>query len=159
MSRNGSFQHDDCDKSFDEAWKMNAHKKNHNKYLCDHCDKMFKYQDINTKHIKISHENMKLYCHYFNNEKVCPFDEECVFLHEDSGICKYGAACERDLCMFQHVEVDNSDTNEDVEDILIDEDNDEPVDVIQVNQAAAQLMLSSLNVMCVTSRLLVSLTL
>ena len=50
----------------------------------------------------ISHKNVKLYCHYFNNRRTCPYDEECLFLHEFAGICKFGGLCERILCMFEH---------------------------------------------------------
>ena len=39
-----------------------------------------------------------------NYEKDCPFDDNCIFVHEESGTCKYGKSCERNLCMFQHVE-------------------------------------------------------
>ena len=37
--------------------------------------------------------------------KTCPFDKECVFLHEDADNCKYGESCERILCMFKHKSV------------------------------------------------------
>ena len=64
---------DVCKKIFDEEWKLNAPKKNHNTYKCDQCDRIFSSQDIKQKHKEIFHENVKLYCHYFNNEKDCPF--------------------------------------------------------------------------------------
>ena len=54
------------------------------------------------KHVKITHENFKMYCHYFNNKKTCPYNEECVFLHEEAKLCNYGYLCERMLCMFKH---------------------------------------------------------
>ena len=69
------------------------------------------------KHIKIVHENVKLYCTYFNNQQECPHDQECVFLHEESEMCRYGKGCERNNCMFKH----NSATSEDAAD---DEDNE-----------------------------------
>ena len=84
------FQCDECERNFKEEWKLNAHIKSHEKYSCDHCDKRFKFQDIRDKHVKIAHESLKIYCHYFNNSKTCPFDIECVFLHEDAKICDYG---------------------------------------------------------------------
>ena len=52
--------------------------------------------------MQISHENFNIYCHFFTDEKTCPYDVECVFLHEDSAKCKYGDACERLYCMFKH---------------------------------------------------------
>ena len=99
--------------------------KNHKKYSCDQCDKTFKYEDTKEKHIKISHENLKIYCHYYNNEKECPFDDDCVYLHEDSVDCKYGDLCERDMCMFKHESCDEiNEREEDNDDEYDDEDGD-----------------------------------
>ena len=42
------------------------------------------------KHVYISNENMKIYCHFFNNEKTCPYENECIFLHDVAGLCRYG---------------------------------------------------------------------
>ena len=75
---------------------------------CEQCNKT-KYQDILSKHIKIAHEKVNIYCHYFNNMKTCPFNEECIFLHEDSSKCKYGKACERMYCMFKHCDEEKED--------------------------------------------------
>ena len=96
------FECDKCNKEFDREWKMHAHLKTHKKYECDQCDKSFDYQDIKKKHVLIVHENTKLYCHFFNNDKTCPYDERCVFLHEVSKFCRYGEMCERELCMYRH---------------------------------------------------------
>ena len=114
--------------NFKEEWKLNAHLKSHEKYSCDHCDKRFKFQDIKDKHVKIAHESLKIYCHYFNNSKTCPFDNECVFLHEDAKICKYGAQCERNHCMFKHesdTDNDNDENDDNEEDGVDDEEYDE----------------------------------
>ena len=116
------FQCDKCERSFEEEWKLNAHIKSHKSYPCDQCDKTFKYQETKEKHTKITHENVKLFCHYFNNDLECPFDEECIFLHEDSPVCKYGELCERTNCMFKHQSAtgesdDADDDSEDVEDV------------------------------------------
>ena len=70
-SKDDSFQCNECDKFFDEEWKLNAHKKNHHKQSCDHCDKTFKCEEVKLKHIRIAHENLQLFCHFFNNCKVC----------------------------------------------------------------------------------------
>ena len=61
-----------CDKRFSEEWKLNAHMKSHKKYPCDKCEKTFRYESLKEKHIKIKHEQVKLYCHFFNNKKNCP---------------------------------------------------------------------------------------
>ena len=124
---NAKLRCDECERTFDEDWKLNAHMKTHKKYTCDQCDKAYKFQDILEKHVKIVHENVKLFCTYFNNQLECPYAQECVFLHEDSEMCKFGKGCERNNCMFMH----NSDTNKDVvdEEIVnvnnITEDDDE----------------------------------
>ena len=59
----------------------------------------------------ITHENFRIYCHFYNNEKTCPYDQECVFLHEESQICKYGTMCERNYCMFKHEKEEESDVS------------------------------------------------
>ena len=101
-SKTRVFKCDHCDSEFKEKWKMNAHLKKHEKHKCEQCEKSFKYLDLKKKHILISHENVKLYCHFFNNDKTCPFDETCIFLHEDARFCKYDGICERNFCMFKH---------------------------------------------------------
>ena len=116
---------DKCRKEFDEEWKLNSHLKVCKVNKCDQCDKSFKYIEIKKKHVQISHENFKIYCHFFNNEKTCPYDAECVFLHEDSPKCKYGDSCERMYCMFKHekkIECQQSDPGETV---IINEDHSE----------------------------------
>ena len=81
---------------------MNAHKKTYIKHVCDECDELFKFEDILEKHKAIHHGDLKIYCNYFNNELECLNGEKCVFLHEDSDICNYGEACERNFCMYKH---------------------------------------------------------
>ena len=87
---------------------MLAHKKNHTNVRCDKCDKIFSCQVIKEKHMSISHDDKIVYCHYFNNGKKCPYENKCIFIHEDSEICKYGIKCERIFCMFKH---DNKNTD------------------------------------------------
>jgi hypothetical protein len=110
-----------CERTFNEDWKMNAHMKMHKNYNCDQCGKNFKYLELLNKHIKISHENIKIYCHYFNNQKICPFDEKCIFLHQEAKICKYGMLCERMYCMFRH----EFDVNSEHVNVLEDIQNDD----------------------------------
>jgi hypothetical protein len=52
--------------------------------------------------MQIFHGNVKLYCHYFNIKKDCPFKDKCIFLHTESEKCKFGEICERINCMFRH---------------------------------------------------------
>ena len=36
---NAKLKCDECERNFDEEWKLNAHIKIHKKYNCDQCDK------------------------------------------------------------------------------------------------------------------------
>ena len=43
------------------------------------------------------------YCHYFNNDKRCPFSEiGCKFKHEISHECFHGKECAFSLCQYRH---------------------------------------------------------
>ena len=95
------FKCDHCEKEFNKKWKLDAHLNICRTNKCDACDKTFKYNDLKKKHNLIANENFKLYCHFFNNEKTCP-NKECVFLHEDSEICRYDSVCERQYCKYKH---------------------------------------------------------
>ena len=121
-----------CEREFHEEWMRRAHMKTHEKFKCEQCEKSFKYLDIKKKHVLISHENVKLYCHYYNNEKTCPFEDECIFLHEDAKYCKYNLICERNFCMFKHRKNVNPDVERDaiesVKNDLSDDDIEEEDD-------------------------------
>ena len=92
---------------------MHAHKKNHSTFKCNICEKTFKCQEVMEKHAKIAHEKMKIYCHFFNNKKICPYDNECIFLHEDSDVCRYDMLCERNYCMYKNGNVIVEETKKD----------------------------------------------
>ena len=82
-----------CERTFDENRKLNAYRKNPVIYKCNQCEKSFICQEIKEKHIQISHKNVKLFCNYFNNYRVCPFEDKYIFLHEESENCKYFEIC------------------------------------------------------------------
>ena len=104
---NDRFPCEMCERDFDEEWKMRGHiKMNHNKNECHLCGKSFKFVDTLTRHVKITHENVRIYCHYFNNRKVCPFEKDCIFIHELSENCKFRNHCERNFCMYQHESIE-----------------------------------------------------
>ena len=94
------------------------------------------------KHIQATHDDVTIFCHYFNNQKDCPYDDECVFVHEESAICKFGNGCERLLCMFKH-EIDKSEEDDDSEsdDNSDDSDDDgsEEIDVEELKPVLGKL--------------------
>ena len=87
----------------------------------------YKYEGLLEKHNQAVHGNVKIFCHYFNNDKDCPFDDQCIFAHNEAPECKFGGGCERILCMFQHEENEESedeDNNEDDDDVNEDDVNE-----------------------------------
>ena len=113
-----SLKCDECENCFKDEKKLQDHRdKIHVKFECDECDKVFIYEAVLEKHKEGAHEDVELYCHYYNNDKDCPFDDECIYIHEESENCKYGQSCERKLCMFRHGEaIDEEDENDEESD-------------------------------------------
>ena len=67
-------------------------------------------QKTHTKHPHKQKEDAKeaskrdnrIYCHFFNNKKICPFEAKCKFRHEASPPCRRNDLCLMKKCMFQH---------------------------------------------------------
>ena len=62
-----------CDKFgtvFNEQWKMIARLKTCKQNQCELCGKTFKYEELKKKHMLITHENFRIYCYIYNNEKI-----------------------------------------------------------------------------------------
>ena len=112
---------------------MQAHGKKHKQYQYSQCDKEFRYNDTKNKHVQIHYDNLRIYCHYFNNKKTCPHGDNCVFMHSDSGDCRYGRLCERMFCMFKH-ECEDLDISELIEDEIVK--NDEAIDIVDVDDVS-----------------------
>ena len=96
-----------CDDMFDKNSELEEHIKKHHdsieKFKCDQCGKSFVLEWRLGKHKRIHTERKMKRCHYFNNQKNCPFEEiGCMFEHSYSGNCKYGIKCEKAMCSFQH---------------------------------------------------------
>ena len=134
----GSLKCNKFEQVFDAEWKFSAHIKNHKEYPCDKCEKVFKYEEARSRHKTAVHEHLKIYCHFFNNKKVCPFENQCIFLHEDPEDCKYGEICEREYCMYKHVDdgtgddgEENFENNDTVDEINLEDE----VDNIFLNEA------------------------
>ena len=73
------------------------------KHTCNKCYKEFALKWRLSKHKSIHDSDKNTPCHYYNNNKVCPFEElGCKFAHKLSGECKYSKACKNKLCSFEH---------------------------------------------------------
>ena len=84
------------------------------RFNCDHCDKTFVLKWRLKKHISMHKENLASirFCHYYNNDKVCPFAEiGCMFKHENAQPCKYQDNCFKKLCQFKHSQAVEVETN------------------------------------------------
>ena len=122
-----NFECEECGKTFRSEKQLDIHKKKHIKFECEDCDCEYNYEGLLEKHNRAVHGNVKIFCHYFNNDQDCPFDDQCIFAHEESPECKFGRGCERMLCMFQHEDEENSD-DEDNNDDDGDDDDDNDCD-------------------------------
>ena len=111
-----------CEEIFGQNCKLEVHlKEKHNEiemFNCEKCKKKFVLKWRLTKHQEIHYNPKVIKCHYFNNNKCCPFEEiGCMFEHAYSSMCKFGKSCSRDLCSFQHEESDSYDNlNEETDD-------------------------------------------
>jgi hypothetical protein len=116
-----------CEKSFHRFADLEMHiRSNHEKhqvFKCDQRDKCFVLNWRLRKHMKIHTEEFGKHCHYFNNNRKCPFEElVCKFLHAEAKICKLESKCRRRLCPLRHSDVVN--TQNDVNVSILEEHND-----------------------------------
>ena len=97
-----------CKESFEESWKLEKHMTSHQEvkeYACNICEKTFYMEWRLKKHMTLHDNTYRKKCHYFNNDKNCPFFEVgCMYAHEISEECKFGSKCLRQLCQFRHPE-------------------------------------------------------
>ena len=105
-----SIKCDLCDMVFSRNSDLELHLEiEHNKekkFKCNKCEMSFVLNWRLQKHIDI-HEEKKMenrkFCHYFNNEKECPFATlGCMFKHENAPHCKYSEKCLKTSCQFKH---------------------------------------------------------
>ena len=120
-----------CDESFDKNCHLEEHiKENHEAdkmYECDKCEKTFILKWRMKKH-REGHDMVLKKCHYFNNNKICPFEKiGCMFDHTRSGPCKYGSKCKVALCAFKHEPSENDTEGELIETLVesVESESDE----------------------------------
>ena len=94
-----------CDKTFTESWKMEEHLEHHGNerpFKCSICEKGFYMKWRMEKHTSDHRVDIKS-CHYFNNDKPCPYDKVgCKFKHETAPECRFNLKCTFNLCQFTH---------------------------------------------------------
>ena len=94
-----------CIKTFKKTCELENHLSEHvsKEFKCEKCSQEFHLKWRLNKHLE-GHNNIDAkYCHYFNNSKVCPFQElGCMFKHLTSPVCKYKFSCNRKMCPFKH---------------------------------------------------------
>ena len=96
----------ECGESFKEHWKFEQHLKEHGmkkEFECGECKKTFYTRWRREKHLEIHGTQMEKFCHYFNNGKVCPYEEfGCKFKYEESDECSFQERCLKRLCQYRH---------------------------------------------------------
>ena len=96
-----------CEDEFGDKYRLEEHlvkvHQKFKKFECSNCDKKFLLKWRLQKHMNIHSETKKRMCHYFNNEKHCPFEEMgCKFVHKESQECRMKSTCIRTMCQFRH---------------------------------------------------------
>ena len=105
-----------CDETFQLNWRLETHLKTHKqskKFECDKCGKVFLLKWRLEQHKKTHALTNIKYCHYFNNMKVCPYDNiGCMFKHETSSWCRFQEECSNNMCQFRHKQGENKESEQ-----------------------------------------------
>ena len=120
-----------CDKKFVKRFELETHLKDHTNaetFKCDQCGKSFLLKWRLKKHEEIHGTKSQKFCHYFNNEKNCPYEEiGCKFRHQHSQKCRFNENCNFKLCQFKHEENQTSENleviNKDVDKEVVENEN------------------------------------
>ena len=107
--------------------QLSVHSQKHEIFTIQECDCEFNFEGLLEKHSKAVHGRMKMFCDYYNNDKECPYDIQCVYAHEESPDCMFGKGCERIMCMFQHEDSYESDNDDDNESDNDEDDEDDKI--------------------------------
>ena len=132
-----NYECDQCDLTYTSEMQLLRHVKKHGKFSCEECENEYNFTGVLEKHIDVVHKSMKIFCHYYNNKKECPYSDQCIYAHEDNKDCMYGNDCERIMCMFkheQHVPDDDESEDEDTDEDETNEvkENNESIETIQI---------------------------
>ena len=106
-----------CEETFNRFSDLEHHIKishvNHQHFQCDMCEKSFVLNWRLQKHLTLHNDKNISPCHYFNNDKIGPFEDlECKFLHIASQLCNFDKLCKQNKCPFRHMkDVHEHDTN------------------------------------------------
>ena len=123
-----------------------VHLKTHgqqNSFKCDQFGQEFYLNWRLTKHKERHEKNLK-YCHYFNNDMTCPYEENgCMCAVQ----CSFQEKCRHKLCQFRHPkkkiqtylessrnEKDEEPANEEIVEEMNDEKGNEPADEESVKE-------------------------
>ena len=98
-------------------------------HYCEVCNKQFYLKWRLKKHMQRHAKNTRVqHCHYFNNNKDCPFiSVGCMFKHVKSGPC-IDKSCSRKLCQFEHLDIQEEDEN------ILDVSEEGHDDYMEVNE-------------------------
>ena len=99
-----------CERIFPTKYELEVHIKHEHstteKYHCDFCDKTFVLKWRMLMHMKNHSNKVTKKCHYYNNNLMCPFEEMgCMFIHEESSLCRFDGKCTKRLCSYKHRDV------------------------------------------------------
>ena len=95
-----------CEDKFSENVKLELHMNIHKidkQEKCDDCGKVFYFKWRLKKHKEMHTDKNVKKCHYFNNDKICPYEEiGCKFQHVESLECIFKKKCTFQLCQYRH---------------------------------------------------------
>ena len=149
-----------CKRTFARNCDLEIHMDEHEKekkYRCNSCEKTFHLQWRRNKHEKSHKETDVKLCRYFGNQEPCPYEEiGCMFRHDQSIFCRT-KDCTNLLCPFSHQIATNAEedivediaediaeeTVEDIVEAVSDEDQEEPVNVVENQCHICRIQLST----------------
>ena len=97
-----------CDLKFHESYNLEEHLiQIHGKkksFTCNICKFGSVLRWRLTKHMQVHGKLQQRTCHFFNNDKPCPFERVgCKFAHEEAIRCKFGERCNKTMCQYKHI--------------------------------------------------------